>query len=179
MAAFPAVLQTARLEIRAPDPAAATLVNAAIRESYDALHAWLPWADHVPDVAETREHLARAQAAFAAGTDHALLIWQRSGAFVGAIGLHDRLGDAARREIGYWIRTSAAGRGYASEAVRAVSAAGFATLAIDAIEIHTAARNVASRRVAERAGFALRRSADERLVFERRREGPAPFTPES
>jgi RimJ/RimL family protein N-acetyltransferase len=153
---FPPLLQTPRLLIRPADPGAARLVNDAIRESYDSLHAWLPWADHVPSVDETREHLTRALAAFRDGSDHGLSIWERDGGvFAGAVGLHARLPDPRRQEIGYWLRAGARGRGYASEAVAAVAAAAFEALGLAAIEIHASARNVASHRVAVRAGFDL------------------------
>ena len=151
---FPVPLQTERLTLRAPDPAAADAINAAIRDSFPELTQWLPWADHVPSVDETREHLTKALAAFRTGEDCGLFIWDRDGdECVGAVGLHPRLADATRREIGYWIRTSATGRGYATEAVRAVARTALERLSLTAVEIHVNARNVPSQRVALGAGF--------------------------
>jgi RimJ/RimL family protein N-acetyltransferase len=151
---FPVPLRTERLLLHGPDPTVAETVNAAIRDSFPELSQWLPWADHVPSVEETRDHLSTALAAFLAGDDCGLLIWtQKSDEFIGAIGLHPRLADTTRREIGYWIRTSAAGRGYASEAVRAVARAALDHLALSGVEIHVHARNVPSQRVALSAGF--------------------------
>ena len=151
---FPVPLRTERLTLHGPDPGAAETVNAAIRDSYPELSPWLPWADHVPSVEETRDHLSKALAAFRSGDDCGLLIWNRkSDQFIGAIGLHPRLADITRREIGYWIRTSAAGRGYATEAVRAVARAALDHLALSGLEIHAHARNVPSQRVALSAGF--------------------------
>jgi ribosomal-protein-serine acetyltransferase len=152
--AFPVPLHTERLTLRAPDPASAEVINAAIRDSFSELSQWLPWADHVPSVEETREHLTNARAAFDAGEDCGLFVWDRyCGAFVGAVGLHARLADARRREIGYWICTSAAGRGYATEAVRAVARTALERLSLTAVEIHVHARNVASQKVALSVGF--------------------------
>ncbi|HWC75103.1 MAG TPA: GNAT family N-acetyltransferase [Gemmatimonadales bacterium] len=151
---FPVPLHTDRLTLRGPDPARADTINAAIRDSFAELSAWLPWADHVPSLDETREHLTKAHAAFEANDDCGLFIWDRiSERFIGAIGLHQRLADPKRREMGYWIRTSAAGNGYATEAVRAVSRAALEHLALSALEIHVNPGNVASRRVALAAGF--------------------------
>jgi RimJ/RimL family protein N-acetyltransferase len=114
----------------------------------------LPWADHLPSVDETREHLTNALAAFHAGEDCGLFIWDRhSDAYVGAVGLHARLADRTRREIGYWIRTSAAGQGYATEAVRALAHAALEHLPLSGVEIHVHARNVPSQKVALNAGF--------------------------
>lgn len=153
---FPPVLETPRLLIRRADPHEAPAINAAIRESYDSLRAWLPWADHLPSIAETREHLAQARAEALQGTDHGLFLWDRNTtAFLGAAGLHARSPDRFRREIGYWLRTTAVGRGYATEAVLAVARAALSILRLEAVEIRTSARNVASQGVAVRAGFVL------------------------
>lgn len=153
---FPVPLHTERLTLRGPDPAAAETINSAIRDSFAELTQWLPWADHVPSVDETREHLTRARDTFRAGDDVGLFVWDnRSDGFVGAVGLHARLADTSRREIGYWVRTSAAGRGYASEAVQAVARAALKHLSLSAVEIHVNARNLPSQKVAVRAGFLL------------------------
>ncbi|HKA58293.1 MAG TPA: GNAT family N-acetyltransferase [Gemmatimonadales bacterium] len=147
-------LHTERLTLRGPDPAAAEAINSAIRDSFAELSPWLPWADHVPTVDETREHLTRARDAFPAGEDLGLFVWNtKSDEFIGAVGLHARLADATRREIGYWIRTSAAGRGYATEAVQAVARAAVKQMSLSAVEIHVNARNLPSQTVALRAGF--------------------------
>lgn len=151
---FPTPLHTERLTLRGPDPTVADAVNSAIRDSFAELTQWLPWADHVPSVDETREHLTKARDAFRAGQDIGLFIWaKKSNEFVGAVGVHARLTDASRREIGYWIRTSAAGRGYATEAVRAVAHTALEHLSLSGLEIHVNARNLPSLKVAESAGF--------------------------
>jgi RimJ/RimL family protein N-acetyltransferase len=153
---FPVPLHTERLTLRAPDPTAAETINAAIRDSFAELSEWLPWADHVPTIDETRAHLSAALAAFDGGQEWGVFVWDRAREeFLGAVGLHARLTDATRREIGYWIRTSAAGRGYATEAVRAVSSTALERLSLSAVEIHANARNVASQKVALNAGFVL------------------------
>ena len=58
-------------------------------------------------------------------------------------------------EIGYWLRTSAVGRGYCTEAVNAL--VGFAKneLYASRLEICCDPRNGKSRAVAERCGFTL------------------------
>ncbi|HUB27599.1 MAG TPA: GNAT family protein, partial [Tepidisphaeraceae bacterium] len=58
-------------------------------------------------------------------------------------------------EIGYWIRTSLAGGGYASEAVAALTRLAFDSFKAARVEIQTDELNTRSRRVAERAGFVL------------------------
>src|SRR5262249_4185470 len=58
-------------------------------------------------------------------------------------------------EIGYWIRSSCARRGYATEAATALAALASGALGARRVEITCNARNAASRRVAEKSGFAL------------------------
>jgi len=76
-----------------------------------------------------------------------------AGALVGGTGLHRIDWKGPRFEIGYWRRTDRAGRGYATEAVRALSRMAFDVLAAERVEIRMDDRNLASARVAERAGF--------------------------
>ena len=54
--------------------------------------------------------------------------------------------------LGYWVRTSAAGRGVATRATKLAARFGFAELGLNRIEIVAAVDNIASQRVAERAG---------------------------
>jgi RimJ/RimL family protein N-acetyltransferase len=71
---------------------------------------------------------------------------------VGAISLERRGGD--RLTLGYALSPEVWGRGYATEAVRAVVAAAFGLTAAAAIEADVHVENPASRRVLEKAGFA-------------------------
>jgi [ribosomal protein S5]-alanine N-acetyltransferase len=57
--------------------------------------------------------------------------------------------------IGYWIDRAYAGRGYTTEAVNLLTQYGFSVLALHRIEINLRPENAASRRVAEKAGYAL------------------------
>jgi ribosomal-protein-alanine N-acetyltransferase len=58
-----------------------------------------------------------------------------------------------RCELGYWMARDSRGCGLATRAVRLLSGWAFENLSVDRIEIHAEPENVASRRVAERAGF--------------------------
>ncbi len=162
---FPAELQTARLELRMPDPDNAAAVNAAIRESFDTLARWMDWADHVPSVEATRDRQEQARRQFLADADYGFHIFSKSPKrYLGSIGLHPRSADATRREIGYWLRDTATGHGYATEAVRALATAAFDVLDVTVIEIRASARNVASHGVAKRAGFTLDAVVDDGRV---------------
>ena len=76
-----------------------------------------------------------------------------SGALLGSVGL--RMSDWAqpRAGIGYWVAPEARGRGVATRAVRLLSRWALDTLHLGRLELLTHLENVASQRVAERAGF--------------------------
>jgi RimJ/RimL family protein N-acetyltransferase len=151
---FPEILETERLVIGPIDPNEAEAVNAAILASYRELNEWMPWADHIPDIAETRVHLTAAQEHYHAGTDCGLGLWlKQGGAFIGGSGLHPRPIDPEWREVGYWLHSAYTGQGLATEAVRAIATVGLRNMGLAGIEIRASERNVASHRVAERAGF--------------------------
>jgi RimJ/RimL family protein N-acetyltransferase len=74
-----------------------------------------------------------------------------SGAILGAVGL--RLPAPGVGEVGYWLGAHARGRGAATRALRLMSRWAFEQFSLERIQLHTLPGNVASERVAERAGF--------------------------
>lgn len=74
-----------------------------------------------------------------------------SGALVGAISL-DPAGEG-NGQIGYWVAREARGRGVATRALQLVSRWGLAQRGFARVQLLTEPENVASQRVAERAGF--------------------------
>jgi RimJ/RimL family protein N-acetyltransferase len=74
------------------------------------------------------------------------------GRLIGAVGLI--LEPTSRKaEMGYWIGKPYWGKGYATEAARAVIAYGFDVLSLNRIFAHHMTRNPASGRVLEKAGM--------------------------
>ncbi len=58
-----------------------------------------------------------------------------------------------RGEVGYWLAADARGAGHATRAVKLACQWAFASLGLERIDLLAAAGNLASQRVAERAGF--------------------------
>lgn len=87
-----------------------------------------------------------------------------NGALVGAIGLVPNV-EHSRGELGYWIGRPFWGKGYATEAVRAVTDWAFDTLDCERVHAHHDVANAASGRVLEKAG--LTREGTLRGHFER------------
>jgi RimJ/RimL family protein N-acetyltransferase len=156
----PERLDTERLVILAPRPGLGQALNAAIRESLEELKPWMPWAQSAPSVEESETVLRHQAAKFLLRSDLVYQFYARTpdgaaGRLLGGSGLH-RLDWAVRRfEIGYWVRTSARGKGYVSEVVRALAAMAFEQLRARRVEIRMDALNARSRAVAERCGFEL------------------------
>jgi RimJ/RimL family protein N-acetyltransferase len=72
---------------------------------------------------------------------------------LGSISLDGLNGYAKRGEIGYWAHPDARGRGIATEAVRMVTRHARNSGLARSLMIRCARGNLASRRVAERAGY--------------------------
>lgn len=131
-----------------------------ITQSLSHLRPWMPWAQDAPSAESAERVVRRMQADFIARQDLCFQIYARRadgspGRMLGGCGLH-RIDWAVRKfEIGYWIRADAAGQGHASEAVRLLTVLAFGPLDARRVEIRCDARNVKSRAVAERCGFAL------------------------
>ncbi len=153
---LPPEFETERLYIRCPLPGDGVQLNAAIVESQEALKPWMPFADPVPSIEESEENVRRAHVKFLLREDLRLHFFDKSTRkFLGSSGLHRMNWLIGRYEIGYWIRSLEGGRGYVTEAVTGIMQ--YAALHLNAtrLEIRCDARNVRSRRVAERAGFHL------------------------
>ena len=74
--------------------------------------------------------------------------------FIGWFGFHPREDRPPREfELGYRIRRSAWGRGYATEGSRALIRKGFTELGVRRVFAETMAVNLASRRVMEKSGL--------------------------
>ncbi len=147
---------THRLTLRAPDPRDAAAVQQAIEESFESLQPWMPWAIRLPSLHDTTAFLERARADFLNGEDFGVTAFLRDGGrFVLGSGLHPRGWDVPKFEIGYWCRSSLQGGGLTTETVEALAEAAFDEMGARRVEIRADARNRASHRVAERAGFTL------------------------
>jgi RimJ/RimL family protein N-acetyltransferase len=88
--------------------------------------------------------------------DLMVFFFQKSdGVLVGGSGLHDANWDLRCFEVGYWGYTKFAGRGLITEGVSALSDYALERLGASRVFLTTDDRNVASWKLAERAGFQL------------------------
>ena len=153
---LPEQIESERLIIRTARPGDGALFNAAILESLDRLAPWLAWVTPAPTVEQSEQTCRRAYARFLLDEDLMAFFFQKSdGALVGGGGLHDANWDLRRFEIGYWGRTRHAGQGLVTEAVKTLSDHALNVLKATRVFLTTDDQNVASWKLAERAGFEL------------------------
>src|SRR5262245_4733322 len=137
----------------------------AARESSGEVYLWLPWCRPEYTIEEAQEWIAKQIPLFAERTGFSFVIAGASGEFLGGCGLNQLDPIHRRANLGYWVRTSAAGRGIATAAVRQLAAWAFANTDLVRLEIVVAAGNRASIRVAEKSGAVREGIARSRLVL--------------
>ena len=153
---LPEELDGPRVRVRCYRPDDAQALWEAVNESRAHLEPWMPWAAAYHSVDDARTTNARIQARWLLREDLTMGIFEReSGRFLGGSGLHRVNWDIRAFEIGYWVRRSAEGHGYVTEAVQVLTRMAFDGLQANRVEIRMDASNTRSRRVPERLGFVL------------------------
>ena len=154
---MPLQLTTERLVIRAPHQSGdGIIVNQAIRNSYHELKEWLPFAQNLPDVAETEKNLREAHIDFIKRESFRFLIFRKdTNEFIGTTSLHGINWDIPKCEIGYWIHTRYSGNGYMTEAVRELVYFGLNQIQFKRMEVRCESTNYKSRFIPEKLGFQL------------------------
>jgi RimJ/RimL family protein N-acetyltransferase len=126
----------------------------AVRESIPEVSPWLGWCHENYSIEESRDFV-QSRAAKSQGDEwYSFAVFDQSNGerFVGGVGLNFINRVHQFGNLGYWVRTSATGRGVASRASRLVARFAFAELGLHRIEILAAVPNIASQRVAEKIG---------------------------
>lgn len=151
-------IRTPRLLIRPKQPGDGAATAAAVRETWDALHQWMRWAED-PEffTAEQMEiRNCHVMASFLLRESFELLgIEIATGQPVVWCGLHDIDWQARQCDTGYWVRQSAQGRGLATEAANALVRYAFGVLGMRRVGLTHSSGNEASRCIAEKLGFTL------------------------
>lgn len=125
----------------------------AVRQSINELSLWLAWCTPAYSIEESRKFVTSRQTDWDQGDHYSFVIEdQETKQFLGGTGLNFVNPVHNFANLGYWVRTSATGRGVASAAVRLVARFGLQELRFSRLEILAAVGNVASQRVADKAG---------------------------
>jgi ribosomal-protein-serine acetyltransferase len=143
----------------------APLAFAAVRESIAALRPCMPWCHPGYSIDDSRSWLATQVAAFETRVAFEFAITSAGGDYLGGCGLNQIDAANRRANLGYWVRSSAAGRGVATAAVRLLREWGFCNTDLIRLEIVIATANLASQRVAEKAGAVREGILQSRLLL--------------
>ncbi|HEY0540989.1 MAG TPA: GNAT family protein [Actinoallomurus sp.] len=149
MTAFePITLRTDRLTLRPPGAGDAGAQFAAVDHE---VQRWMGWS-----VNYSRDKALRwcTEEAFRDPSREAnfVIVPHATGRLAGVIGVSRADWETGVAETGYWLGPADRRRGYVTEAVRALARYAFG-LGLHRLELLAAVGNVASQRVAERAGF--------------------------
>ena len=122
--------------------------------SLEHLRAWLPWAMTPPEIlGDTQSIIEQSASRFSEGSDFMYTIFSSGDSEVyGGAGIHPRA-EPGCVELGYWIRADQTGKGYATEAVAALTKHAFGISGVTRAQIDCDPRNTRSIRVPIKLGF--------------------------
>jgi ribosomal-protein-serine acetyltransferase len=140
-------------------------VYAAVDESRAELRPWMPWCTSTYDEAAVAAYVENSALDRQVARAFEFGIFDADGTFVGNCGLNSVNAENRFANLGYWVRTSHTRRGFATAAVRELARWGFSNTPLDRFEIIAAIENVASQRVAERAGALREGTLRNRLLL--------------
>lgn len=131
----------------------------SVDEDRDDLAAWVGWVDQYKTVRDAEAYARRMQSKWLARTALIVGIFSPDGTeHYGGTGYHGFDWDVPSVELGYFLKKSARGKGYGSEAVSLVIDFAFEHLQAKRIWASCDARNKASIKLLERCG--LQREAE-------------------
>ncbi|MDD9932529.1 MAG: GNAT family N-acetyltransferase [Myxococcales bacterium] len=165
-----------RATIRFVEEADAEALFEAARSSRAELAPWMPWCHADYCIEESRQWLTQEVARRVDGSGYAFAILDAAGAYCGGCGLNAIDRANRRANLGYWVRTSHRGQGLATEAVRQLSAWAFEHTDLIRLEIVASIENVASIRVADKAGAVREGIARSRIMLHGREHDAAVFS---
>lgn len=126
----------------------------AVVESRERLRPWEDWPDKCQELEVARAWLREDIARWLLREEMQIGIWSlETQLFIGNIMLRPHNWQIPFFEIGYWLRTSAEGKGYMSEAVQLLRDFAFAELGARRVMLRIDERNARSIAVAERLHF--------------------------
>lgn len=153
----PERLETRDFVIRCYFPGDGALLADAISTSYEHLNTFMDWAKPNQSVQESEDIVRKARGRYLAGEDFMFGIFAPDESrLLGGSGFHLREWNGLPNrsaEIGMWIRGDAAGQGLGTRVLRALLTWGFVEWPWERLAWRCDGRNVASQRVAEKAGM--------------------------
>ncbi len=147
----------------------------AALESLEELSPWMPWCGADYSRQDAAKWVDERPAAWERGEAWSFVIVASGERLLGTCGINriDLLNGVG--ELGYWVRSSATGRGVATQATQQLCRWAFAEQELHRVEILMSVENIGSQRVAENAGAVREGTLRQRLLLEGRRHDCALF----
>jgi RimJ/RimL family protein N-acetyltransferase len=117
----------------------------------ETLHRWLPMIPYPYPEEVGREFISRQPERNAEGAGSLGVFDSETGELLGSIGFRSE--HFGRVELGYWTHREHRGRGITPRALRLISRWAVDELGAQRLQLHAEVENIASQRVAEKAGF--------------------------
>lgn len=167
----------------------AEAMREAAVESIREVYPWLPWCHPAYSLDESRAWIERCGATWEEGSEYQFAIVDRTERILGGCGLNQLRLEHRNANLGYWVRTSATGRGVAATAAVQLARFAFRETNLVRLEIIVDVDNAASHRVAAKVGALREGIAHDRLFVHgrardavvyallRSRHGPDPDVP--
>ena len=125
----------------------------AVRESIPEISKWMEWCTPAFSMEQSRDFVESCPEAWEDETAFGFAITDAvTGRYLGGCGLNRIRYDLGMANLGYWVRTGATKKGVATATTRLLAGFGFDELDLNRIELVIDAENLASQRVAEKAG---------------------------
>ena len=126
----------------------------AVDESREHIRPWLPFAGEHKTVEESLIWINEQRAQWILRKNMNCGVFEAAtGRYLGGAGLMVRNWDIPYIEIGYWLRASAEGKGYMSEAAYLLTNYALEELGAKRVEIRCDERNIRSANVARKLGY--------------------------
>lgn len=140
---------------------------AAALESLDTVGRWMNWCHAGYQLADAQQWIDLCAESLREQKEFQLGIFCKQGKHLhGAIGINLIVRLHQFANLGYWLRQSSQGQGIVGEALALMLDFGFKRLQLRRLEVVAAEENLASRRVAEKAGGKLEGILANRLIID-------------
>jgi ribosomal-protein-serine acetyltransferase len=143
----------------------AAAVCEASLESGPEVYPFMPWCRPGLTMEDQRAWIQAQVVAFEGRAAYEFAIVSEDGHYLGGCGLNQIDAVNHRANLGYWVRSSAAGRGVATAAVAQLVEWGFSHTDLVRLEVVVSTQNAASLRVAEKTGAVREGIARSRLLL--------------
>ena len=145
-------LSDGAVTLRPYHPSDVSALFEAARESISDVYQWLPWCHPGYERIDSEEWIGNQQGFWIADSAFDFVVSDADGTFLGGCGINSISWLHRFANLGYWIRSTATGRGLATRAASLTADFGFRELGLQRLELVVEPGNSGSVRVAEKLG---------------------------